>query len=209
MSTTIDLADAVTAIFDDARDQVLSLLANGQVASEAADSTTGWTDDPTIGWEFVESRDGVSYRWPKEVETYESYRVFRRDSKEGSLLMALAAAPAAEFFGRMRKYNVVFLLGSGGGSPSPVAVFTACDDFEETQQFAAIIRGKGETGNEMFAPGDQLPAGYEHLTIETFRDRIPQKGSFNRLAVIADSDGEMLGHGALQVRTRGLKPFKA
>ena len=36
-----------------------------------------------------------------------------------------------------------------------------------------LIRGKGKTGREMFAPGDQLPAGYENLPFEPYRDHGP------------------------------------
>lgn len=200
MSDQNDIARAVAAIFDEARDRVLALLSD-----EDAGVVPG--ADLASGWQFVESRPGVSYRWPNAVETYQTFRIFRRDSEEGSLVMALAEAPPQVFYGRERHYYVVFLLGADGGSPRPVVVFTETDDFEQTHQFAAIIRGKGKTGKEMFAQGDDLPAGYEHLTIQTYRDRV--EGGYKRLAVITDSDEEMLAHGALQVRVRGLRPAQA
>ena len=70
-----------------------------------------------------------------------------------------------------------------------------------------LIRGRGKTGREMFAPGDQLPAGYENLPIEPYRDHVAN--GYRRLAVIAPADEPevMLAHALLQPRLRyGYRP---
>lgn len=47
--------------------------------------------------------------------------------------------------------------------------------------------GKGAGGHSMFAPGDDLPPGYERLTVEIFRDRVGGPQAYNRLAVAAEN----------------------
>jgi hypothetical protein len=61
------------------------------------------------------------------------------------------------------------------------------DDFENSGALVATVKGKGDGGRSMFAPGDELPADYERLKIEIFRDRVSGPQAYNRLAVVAEA----------------------
>ena len=89
----------------------------------------------------------------------------------------------------------------------PVVEFREADHSDENGPYVAINRGKGKTGREMFAPGDEPPAGYENPPIESCRDHIAN--GFRRLAVVARADEPevMLDHALLQARLRyGYRP---
>jgi hypothetical protein len=46
----------------------------------------------------------------------------------------------------------LFRLGSGGGSPRPILPFVAADDFAETGEMVATLRGKGANGRSRRRP---------------------------------------------------------
>jgi hypothetical protein len=52
----------------------------------------------------------------------------------------------------------------------------------------------------MFDPGENLPAGYENLTVDIFRHHVIGPQAYSKLAVVAvDGDREaMLNHAAIQ-----------
>lgn len=194
------LAEVIAAL-DEAKLKITSILGG------TGESTSPAYNDPREGWTLEEEREGVSYRWPKGLETYETFHIYRSSPELGGILMGIGAAPPEEFYGQMRSYWVVFLMGTGGGSKRPVVVFSACDDYETTGDSVAVIRGKGDTGKEMFGPDDTLPPGYERLRVELFKDRV--SGGYNRAALVATTPEEMLAHGAIQVQVRSLKPAQA
>jgi hypothetical protein len=153
-----------------------------------------------IEWTLVETRDGITYSWPDgNIDRYDSFDVY-----QGAGLLAIGRGPTASVKGRPRRYAVVFQLGVGGGSPRPVTTFVEADDFESSGELVSVIRGKGASGRQMFAPGDALPDGYENLRVERFADRIA--GHYDRLAVVAHEDDAetMLDHAEAQIRTRRL-----
>ena len=88
-----------------------------------------------------------------------------------------------------------------GQKRRPIVVFNEGDNPED---LVAVIKGKGKGGRSMFAPGDDLPAGYQPFTVDVFRNRINGPQAFNRLAVVAEGgDREaMLDHGLLQLNLR-------
>jgi hypothetical protein len=90
-----------------------------------------------------------------------------------------------------------------GGHKDPISPFVAADDYDETREMVAIIRGKGETGRQMYSPGDQLPPPYRDLKVEVLGDRI--KGHYHKCCVLAREDDTetMLRHGAARLRLRG------
>ena len=110
------------------------------------------------------------------------------------------AAERGTYYGRERGYWLVFEMVNGQ-KRRPIVVFTEGDSAAD---LVAIIRGKGPGGRSMFAPGDDLPSGYEDLVVDVFRNRINGPQAFNRLAVVAeDADREaMLDHGLLQLHLR-------
>ena len=59
-----------------------------------------------------------------------------------------------EQVGRDRKYVVAFL--SSGSPQRPLAEFVAADDYEETRDLVAVIRGS-DGGRRMYGAGDALP----------------------------------------------------
>jgi hypothetical protein len=91
---------------------------------------------------------------------------------------------------------------SSGGHKDPITPFVAADDYEETREMVAIVRGKGETGRQMYSPGDQLPPPYSDLKVEILGHRI--KGHYNKYRVVAHEDDTetMLRHGAARLRLR-------
>ncbi len=161
-------------------------------------------DDVTSGaggWSFVEERADKTYTWPKSVDEYARYWVYR--APDGRLCALGLVSPEGG-----RPYWVTFLLGSGGGSPTAVVVFNAADDYEVTGEALAIIRGKGGS-KAMFGPDDALPRPYRDMRVETYRDRISGRSgyTFNKAAVVAHHDDHitMLRHALAQVDLRGLK----
>ena len=157
-------------------------------------------------WSLVEEREGESYRWPSGVERYESFRVFEGSTSTGTLRLALAEHAPIELRGGLRKYYVVFLVTAG--SKRPLVVFQAADDYEQTQELVAIIRGR-DGGRKMYGAEDTLPEAYESFPLEEFNKRIVAPGSLRKLAVVAQEDDAttMLAHGYLQARLRfGIEP---
>lgn len=183
----------------------------GTANLQADGPTSAPTSTSSIPEEFrlIESRKGETYDWPTLHEEYETFDVFEGRSADGDVSMwALGKCLRARVWGRDRQYYIVFWLGSGGGSKQPIAEFLEVDDFSETSEFVAIIRGNGgPRGQRMFSPGDDLPAAYQGLRIETYRDRVAgtdQLRGWNKLAVVAGEDDSrsMLRHAAIQVELR-------
>jgi hypothetical protein len=98
----------------------------------------------------------------------------------------------------------VFKMADGLKGKRPVTPFIAADDFGETGEMVALIRGKGPKGRQMFGPGDQLPAPYENLRLEIHADR--KSGGYQKHCVVAHKDDveTMLRHCAAQVQIRHL-----
>lgn len=160
-------------------------------------------------WRLVETREGESYRWPEGREEYATFRVFEgRTQDDNTVQYAIGQVASLDVWGMERTYFVVFHLGAGRGSKQPIVVFLAADDYEQSHECVAIIRGKGGgRGQQMFAPGDDLPAAYDGMRIEVFRDRIQgtsRRRGYDKLAVIARDDDidTMLRHASIQVQMR-------
>ena len=91
-------------------------------------------------WRLVRERDGESYRWPKRRDHYTPYRVFMGTTRaEGAVQVALGETIRTNAWGRDRKYVVAFL--SSGSPQEPLVEFVATDDYEQTRELVAVIRG--------------------------------------------------------------------
>jgi len=160
-------------------------------------------NDLVTGWRLVDHREGQVYRWPELLEHYDPYEVYRGETqREGTVFISLGRAVRRGAWGMDRRYVVSFL--SQRAPQTPLAEFLATDDYAETGELIAIIRGS-DGGSKMYGPVEDLPPAYAGFRIATYRDRVQVKGSFNKLAVVtAETDTDtILNHALIQARRRG------
>ena len=184
-------------------DPIIALVgADGASAQSAARARVGRADLPE-DWRLVREREGESYRWPKGRDRYEPYRVFMGTTRtEGAVQVGLGETVRENTWGRDRKYVVAFL--SSGSPQEPLVEFAAADDYEQTRELVAVIRGS-DGGRRMYGAGDALPAIYaERFRTQIYNERIVYPGAWNKLVVVAreDDDETMLNHALIQSRRR-------
>jgi hypothetical protein len=154
-------------------------------------------------WRLVHEREGESYRWPKRRDAYSPYRVFMGTTRaEGAVQIGLGETIRENAWGRDRKYVVAFL--SGGSPQHPLVEFVAADDFEDTRELVAVIRGS-DGGRRMYGIGDTLPAVYaEAFRTQIYNERVVHPGVWNKVVVVAreDDTAAMLNHALIQSRRR-------
>jgi hypothetical protein len=161
------------------------------------------TADLPNDWRVIRERDGESYRWPDGRDSYSHYRVFVGTTRaEGAVQIGLGETIRANKWGRDRKYIVAFL--SSGSPQQPLVEFAAADDYEQTRELVAVIRGS-DGARRMYGVGDALPALYaERFRTEIYNERIDYPGAWNKLVVVAheDDDEAILNHALIQSRRR-------
>jgi hypothetical protein len=154
-------------------------------------------------WRLLHERDGEGYRWPKRRDGYSPYRVFMGTTRaEGAVQIGLGETIRENAWGRDRKYVVAFL--SGGSPQHPLAEFVATDDFEDTRELVAVIRGS-DGGRRMYGIADKLPPVYaERFRTQIYNERIAYPGVWNKVVVVAreDDTAAMLNHALIQSRRR-------
>lgn len=173
--------------------------ASGEAEALARQPTADLPDD----WRVVRERDGESYRWPNGRDRYSRYRVFVGTTRaEGAVQVGLGETIRANKWGRDRKYVVAFL--SAGSPQQPLVEFAAADDYEQTRELVAVIRGS-DGARRMYGAGDPLPALYvERFRTQIYNERINHPGAWNKVVVVAreDDDQAMLNHALIQSRRR-------
>jgi hypothetical protein len=154
-------------------------------------------------WRLLAERDGESYRWPNGRERYSPYRVFIATTRaEGAIQIGLGETIRKNKWGRDRKYVVAFL--SGGSPQQPLVEFVAADDYEQTRELVAVIRGS-DGGRRMYGAGDALPSPYaERFRTQIYNERVVYPGAWNKVVVVAREDDEeaILNHALIQSRRR-------
>jgi hypothetical protein len=154
-------------------------------------------------WRLLKEREGESYRWPKRRDGYAPYRVYLGTTRaEGAVQIGLGETIRENAWGRDRKYIVAFL--SGGSPQHPLVEFVAADDFEDTRELVAVVRGS-DGGRRMYGVGDTLPAIYaERFRTQIYNERVVHPGVWNKVVVVAreDDDAAMLNHALIQSRRR-------
>ena len=154
-------------------------------------------------WSLVGERRGQSYQWPDERDAYSRYRVFMAVTRaEGAVQIGLGETVRKKKWGRDRKYVVAFL--SSGSPQRPLAEFAAADDYEQTSELVAVIRGS-DGGRRMYGVGDTLPAVYvDRFRTQLYRERVDYPGVWNKVVVVAREDDHttMLNHALIQGRRR-------
>jgi hypothetical protein len=173
------------------------------VSTKAAARTRARAADLPEDWRVLRDREGESYRWPKRRDRYAPYRVFMGTTRaEGAVQIGLGETIRKNAWGRDRKYVVAFL--SSGSPQEPLVEFVAADDYEETRELVAVIRGS-DGGRRMYGAGDDLPAVYsERFRTQVYNERIIYPGVWNKVVVVAreDDDEAMLNHALIQSRRR-------
>jgi hypothetical protein len=173
--------------------------ASGGSAAPARGPTTDLAED----WRLVREREGESYQWPEARERYSRYRVFIGTTRaEGAVHIGLGETIRKNKWGRDRKYVVAFL--SSGSPQRPLAEFVATDDYEESRELVAVIRGS-DGGRRMYDAGDALPRVYkERFRTQLYSERVVYPGVWNKVVVVAreDDDETMLNHALIQGRRR-------
>jgi hypothetical protein len=176
---------------------------SGDTSGKAAAPADGRTADLPEDWRLVRERDGESYQWPEERERYSRYRVFIGTTRgEGAVHIGLGESIRKNKWGRDRKYVVAFL--SSGSPHQPLAEFVAADDYEETRELVAVIRGS-DGGRRMYGAGDSLPGVYqERFRTQMYSERVVYPGVWNKVVVVVREDGDetMLNHALIQGRRR-------
>ena len=153
-------------------------------------------------WQRVEEINGATYRWPEYEETYEPYSIFAGSSASGKTVhVGLGRTVRENMWGRDRRYCIAFL--SGGSPNQPLVEFLEADDYDETREYVAIIRGK-DGGRKMFGPRDSLPDAYADFRTQMYGDRVHAPGVWNKAVVVASEDDEatMLNHAFIQAIRR-------
>ena len=182
---------------------IVSHVAAGEVTDRAAAAARLGSADLPDEWSLTQERPGESYRWPKQRDSYSPYRVFLGTTRaEGAVQIGLGETIRENAWGRERKYVVAFL--SGGAPQNPLVEFVATDDFEDTHELVAVIRGS-DGARRMYGIGDRLPAVYaEHFRTQVYNERVAYPGAWNRLVVVAreDDHATMLNHALIQSRRR-------
>jgi hypothetical protein len=172
-------------------------------AGEGAAPARGPRADLAEDWRLVQEREGQSYQWPEQREHYSRYRVFMGVTRaEGAVQIGLGETIRRNKWGRDRKYVVAFL--SSGSPQRPLAEFVATDDYEETRELVAVVRGS-DGGRRMYGAGDTLPRVYaERFRTQLYSERVVYPGVWNKVVVVAreDDDETMLNHALIQGRRR-------
>jgi hypothetical protein len=154
-------------------------------------------------WRLVRERKGESYRWPSGRDRYKPYRVFIGTTRaEGAVQIGLGDTVRKNKWGRDRKYVVAFL--SAGSPQQPMVEFVAADDYEQTRELVAVIRGS-DGGRRMYGVGDALPAVYtERFRTQIYNERVVHPGAWHKIVVVAREDDHeaILNHALIQSRRR-------
>jgi hypothetical protein len=199
-----DLGPLLTQLSQAGFDSPIITLLGADGASDKADALTSRrTVDLPDDWRLVREREGESYRWPNGRDRYSRYRVFIGTTRgEGAVQIGLGETIRENKWGRDRKYIVAFL--SGGSPQQPLVELVAADDYQQTRELVAVIRGS-DGGRRMYGAADVLPAVYaERFQTETYNDRVNHPGAWNKIAVVAreDDDQTILNHALIQSRRR-------
>jgi hypothetical protein len=182
---------------------IVKPVAGDRPARRAAASARRRMADLPGDWSLVREREGESYQWPEQRERYSRYRVFIGTTRaEGAVHIGLGETLRKNKWGRDRKYVVAFR--SSGSPQQPLAEFAAADDYEETRELVAVIRGS-DGGRRMYGAGDPLPDVYkERFRTQMYSERVVYPGVWNKIVVVAreDDDETMLNHALIQGRRR-------
>ncbi len=199
-----ELGPLLTRLAEAGFDNPIIKHVDAERASDAATTRTrGGPLDLPEDWRLVREREGESYRWPKRARSIRALPcVHGHDARRRRSPDRAWRDVRENKWGRDRKYVVAFL--SGGSPQQPLVEFVAADDYEQTRELVAVIRGS-DGGRRMYGVGDALPAVYtERFRTQIYNERVVHPGAWNKLVVVAreDDDEAILNHALIQSRRR-------
>jgi hypothetical protein len=155
-------------------------------------------------WRQVDEQRGVVYTWGDDRDVYDPFRIYEADIPTGTARLAIGRCERARTFGEDRVYYIVALIGPAGGVRA-ISEFLATDDYDETHDVIAVIKGKDRSGRQFDSP-EELPAVYSGWPTIVYRTRVDYPGAYSKQALVCnEQDHEiMLNHAWAQIRLRGL-----
>jgi hypothetical protein len=182
---------------------IIKAVGDDGASPRTASPAQGGPSDLPEDWAVVRERQGESYRWPKGRDHYDPYRVFMGTTRaEGAVQIALGETIRRNTWGRDRKYIVAF--HTSGAPQEPLVEFVATDDYDQTRDLVAVIRGS-DGGRRMYGIADPLPTIYsERFRTQLYNERIVYPGVWNKIVIVAreDDDETILNHALIQSRRR-------
>lgn len=185
------------------RDAVSPGSSGGKQAPEETDPPAAEIELPKE-WQLVGESSGVRYTWGEDQDIYDPFLTYEGWTSRGKARLAIGKCRRARTHGRDRVYYIVVNIGPEGGMRA-IAEFLATDDYDETGEVIAIIKGKEGSGRQ-FASADELPSIYRRWNTVTYRDRVNYPGSYLKQGLVCnerDADA-MLNHSLVQIQLRNL-----
>ena len=196
---TLEISDEGVATLRDAFD----LPSPGEQPLETAPSSAGEIELPEE-WKLIDEDSGIRYTWGEDHDIYDPFLTYEGWTSQGKARVAIGKCRRARTHGRDRVYYIVVNIGPEGGMRA-IAEFLATDDYDETSEVIAIIKGKGGSGRQ-FSSADELPSIYRDWNTVTYRDRVNYPGSYLKQGLVcSERDAEtMLNHALAQMQLRNL-----
>lgn len=185
------------------RDTVNPLSSGGEQPPEEARPPAAEIELPEA-WQLVDEDSGVRYTWGEDHDIYDPFLTYEGWTSQGKARLAIGKCRRTRTHGRDRTYYIIVSIGPEGGMRA-IAEFLATDNYDDTGEVIAIIKGKEGSGRQ-FASADELPPIYRGWNTVTYRDRVDYPGSYlNQGLVCNESDAEtMLNHSLAQIQLRNL-----
>lgn len=156
-------------------------------------------------WEQVgEPVSGVRYTWGEDHDVYDPFLTYEGWTSKGKAKLAIGKCRRTRVHGQDRIYYIVISIGPEGGMRA-IAEFLATDDYSDTGEVIAIIKGKEGSGRQ-FDSVDELPQIYKGWETVTYRDRVSYPGSYSKQGLVCNEDDAelMLNHSLAQIQLRNL-----
>jgi len=155
-------------------------------------------------WQLVKEDSGVRYTWGEDHDVYDPFLIYEGWTSKGKARLAIGKCRRTRVHGRDRIYYIVVSIGPEGGMRA-IAEFLATDDYEDTGEVIAIIKGKEGSGRQ-FDSAHELPSIYDRWITVTYRDRVDYPSSYLKQGLVCNErDAEtMLNHSLAQMQLRGL-----
>lgn len=155
-------------------------------------------------WRLVDEQHGISYTWGGDHDVYDPFRTYEAETSRGMPRLAIGKCERARTFGLDRVYYIVVAIGPAGGMRA-ISEFLATDDYNETRDVIAIIKGKEGSGRQFDRP-EELPAVYSSWSTAPYKERVNYPGAYLKQALVCNEEDyeAMLNHSLAQIQLRNL-----